>query len=823
MTQMATRTTSISGRQAIQATWPAWFTQAAFLLAVSLVLARAMMLEQVRDAFAVVPGSQPYPRAPGPATGLILDLLCAVPALLILARRLVDSTYIIRWGWTHVLTGLLGAWVALSTIWADDKFAAMVSSAHLVAAFCLIWAMSQLVRSWLRLRLVAAVCFGLLLANLTNALLYRFVELPDLQKSYSENRETFLRERGWTPDSFNARQFELKITSGELIGFNSSANSFGAVVVFLLVATTGLTIQRAADDRPGGWLAVPIAVAAVAIWMLAYTHSKAAMAAPVLAGALLLLTWKLRRRGADRHRLSFAVGAALVLMFAGIVVAYGLKTGRLPTDSLKFRWRYWIATVHMIAARPWLGVGWSNFGLHYLRYRLPDASEEIKDPHNFPLRFASETGLIGLVVALAWLGRLWWELTLPVLPAATAEPVHPVGRAAGSKDKAACGVIHLPEDGPMLLSRYRAIPIILSITLLSVAINFVSAVDLSSGFYFVIGELLKKVFFAAAIFVGSLLAALTLRQKDHIDLDDRPAPWVLYGMLVALAVFLVQNLIEFSLFETGPLMLFAMMTGAALGVRQPSSAGHKRRTALATGWTVIGGLGWIVAAAMLVVPTVTAESEAQDADDALRANRLNEAAAGYLSAFEHQRLNADYANRSGIALAYAAADPRQALATPRPADWIRSRLMAAVEHNPSEVSYYLNLASYFRSRRQAAEMQSAFNTALRLNPNEVSIHLQYADALQDLGLVDEAAAQYESALHYNALLPEEEPKRLPTADIRLPYARLLKDHGRIGDAAAQLRASLSEDAALTLESPSRLPAARIDQIRQMLRDMEQGK
>ena len=82
-------------------------TRGAFYLAMIVVAARVGMLETIRDPLPVGPGSLAAPRGAGPATSLFLDLLCCVPALLILLRRVMDSTYVLRWGWTHVVMAAL--------------------------------------------------------------------------------------------------------------------------------------------------------------------------------------------------------------------------------------------------------------------------------------------------------------------------------------------------------------------------------------------------------------------------------------------------------------------------------------------------------------------------------------------------------------------------------------------------------------------------------------------------------------------------------------------------------------------------------------------
>src|SRR5205085_877 len=55
-------------------------------------------------------------------------------------------------------------------------------------------------------------------------------------------------------------------------------------------------------------------------------------------------------------------------------------------------------------------------GPHYLAHRLAVASEEVRDPHNFILRTFVELGIVGGIILIAWLARLWWEITRPIIP-----------------------------------------------------------------------------------------------------------------------------------------------------------------------------------------------------------------------------------------------------------------------------------------------------------------------------------------------------------------------------------------------------------------------
>ena len=60
--------------------------------------------------------------------------------------------------------------------------------------------------------------------------------------------------------------------------------------------------------------------------------------------------------------------------------------------SLQYRLQYWSATLQMIRDHFILGVGPGQFRWQYLFYKLPEASEEISDPHNLFLDAAANGG-----------------------------------------------------------------------------------------------------------------------------------------------------------------------------------------------------------------------------------------------------------------------------------------------------------------------------------------------------------------------------------------------------------------------------------------------
>ena len=700
-----------------------WLDVAAMFIAVAIVIARSTMLETLRDPFEITSDSHPFPRGQGPTAALVLDLLTCIPALLILLNRVLHADVKPRRSLACVFSALLAAWILVSTIWSDDKFAALVTGAHFAAALCLLWSLSQTTTTWPRFRLVAAVCQGLLLINLAQASLYKFVDLPDMQKDVGAHMGDFLKQRGWKPDEFLARQFMTKIENGELFGFTSSSNSCAAMLVMLAGVSLGLVIQRFADGgaRAAGWAILIAAAIPLTGVVLVWTLCKAALGTSLLTILILLLIWRCRSFLARQSKIAYGIGVALVLLAAMSVVGFGLAFHRLPGASLNFRWRYWVASWQVFLDHPLIGVGWANFGTHYLRHRLPIAAEEIQDPHNFLLTFLTELGLIGAALAIAWLARLWWEMTRPNFGAT--DPSRKIGMGW-----------------------------IILLALAGMAINALSSVDYAQTGWYVAYQLMVLALYALVFIFGASVAAM--KTLADPTLDDRPAPWILYAALAAVAAFLIHNTIEFSLFETEPVMLMVLLAGAILGIRQSPAAG--RRGSVIT-LLVSCGL-WITAAIGLVAPTAEAESLAHQGDSEFYAHQYRQASDDYLAAFHaNGGINAEYAYRASISLNY---QPDRDLAA------VRQLVSLAVAADPSMALYHLSLGRIDANLGDADAAVADYQRALSLDPNEVSIRLEYAKVLAHFGRAAEAEEQCQLASHYNDLLPQEEPKRLSAADLR---------------------------------------------------------
>lgn len=713
-----------------------WLERVGIAVGVGVVIARATMLETVYEHQLPLPGQMPPPIGAGPASSITLSLLACVPGLIVLLRRAIDRTYILTRATTHVFMLGLGVWAVLSSTWAGDQFAAMVGSFTLFGALALIWGMAQLVRDWGRFRLVIGIVLGLLLVYCAQGIYYRAVELPELQQNWREDiggfRTQVLKERGLIEGELGAERFGRKIMAGEMIGFTASPNSFAAILVMLAIMAAAIGIQRLRDNQGLGAI-VPAVAIVIAGWMIYYTQSNTALITPVLA-ILLFAAVILLRAWMTRHRkLLFTLGITGILLLILAAVGHGLYHDSLLHPSLTFRWRYWVASARMFADHPLLGVGYGNFGNHYLAYRLPIAAEEIQDPHNLFVRFFTELGLIGGALAIAWEAARWWRLTRPTQP--------------GESPIQTGGVI-----GP-----------ITGIVFVGLLLNTLASLDFSHSTDYTIWELFRRSIMFLLLLGGGL--AVTMRSWDQPVCDQRPAPWLLYGAIIATAIFMVHSMLDFVFFESGPLYVFALITGAALGLRSlaPDAVQVKLpRAAWVTG-ALVTWLAWVVMMIAFALPTALAEDLMRRGDARVRAGQFDSALRRYQAAAEMWPSNPSYPQRAARAAQYAQA----------PISDIEPWLTAAIASNPYAPGLRRERARLrLEDPDRLEEALEDYAAAITLNPQEIALHLEYADVLERATRYAEAADHIDAALRINDAYQPDEIERLSSNRVAELQARL---------------------------------------------------
>jgi O-antigen ligase len=172
----------------------------------------------------------------------------------------------------------------------------------------------------------------------------------------------------------------------------------------LLVALMLFGAQpSSAELKPQASRLKPIAaaLAAAVLGCLLLTKSRSGWAG-VLVGCGGLVATALRHRFLTPRRLLLGA-AAIAALVVGAIFARGLDREVLTETgkSLGYRLQYWRSSLGMIQDHPWFGCGPGNFQDYYTAYKLPEASEEIRDPHNFVLELAATAGIPAALAILA--------------------------------------------------------------------------------------------------------------------------------------------------------------------------------------------------------------------------------------------------------------------------------------------------------------------------------------------------------------------------------------------------------------------------------------
>ncbi len=323
----------------------------------------------------------------------------------------------------------------------------------------------QLVRTPSETRVLVAIMVALAVVMTAYGFYQVFVGLPATRAAYAENPDEALRAAGqWFPPGSPARQqFENRLQSTEPFATFALTNSLAGFlapwsIVALAIFLGQFTLPRASPGPAEQglrasrwpWVASSMGLAACVVAILAclvLTKSRSAYVA--VAAGVLLFPWfdpELRRRWLGK-RLLLTIAGIVVLLILGAVAAKGLDVHVLTeaTKSLGYRLEYWRSTLVMIAHRPWLGVGPGNFQDFYTQYKLPTASEEIRDPHNFLLEVWATAGTFALVALgtalclLAW--RAWNQRSVPLAEPDAAKRSSPEPKAVESLRNAVAMVL----------------------------------------------------------------------------------------------------------------------------------------------------------------------------------------------------------------------------------------------------------------------------------------------------------------------------------------------------------------------------------------------
>jgi hypothetical protein len=332
-------------------------------------------------------------------------------------------------------------------------------------------------------------------------------------------------------------------------------------------------------------------------------------------------------------------------------------------------------------------------------------------------------GIVGGLLTLAWMLRMAWELTQPaIVVTESAEAVE--------------------EEKPV--KHWQAVAFVIITPIVAFAVNAIIAIDFNQQGAWVTLELFRRLAFVLVMAAG--LGLTLMRSMRRQEIDDRPAPWIYASLIVAVALFLLHNLIDFSMFEPGTMSVFALLLGAALGMRLPHRPRRPWGTAGVIGVFIVGGVAWFTALGAGFGSVAQAEMLAADGDTIIRNNgEPADACERYVKASNLVPINGDYAYRAAY-LSPAAAS---------------QLLEKAIVSDPLAVRYRRSLAQLELKTKRFNEALKALAACVELDPNNMDLRIEYGKALQANKRFDEARIQFEAALKVNDALPEKEIQRLP--------------------------------------------------------------
>lgn len=370
--------------------------------------------------------------------------LLGVAAMLFVARPLIpsvnvehqgnDAPFVMLWLLLVAITLVL-AWRAGRAVvhWsAVDKVLLLVVSLHSASALFAVWSgaaprpainmlwtwigygaafaiVRQLLRHPAEARALAAVMIALAVVSCGYALYEYFVSQPATAAEYARNPDAALRASGqWYPPGSRERYlFEQRLGSTEPVATFALTNSLaGFLVAWLMVIAGSLMVLPERVAARGWMLTTFAALGIVLLVVLLLTKSRSAMVGAGVGLAFLGASGAGRKHLLSRRALIVSV---VLLLAVGAAVAIGgldlAMIGEAP-KSLAFRLEYWQATWNMIVSQPIWGVGPGEFKDAYTAYKLPTASEEISDPHNFLLEVWATAGTATAAALTVFLGSV---------------------------------------------------------------------------------------------------------------------------------------------------------------------------------------------------------------------------------------------------------------------------------------------------------------------------------------------------------------------------------------------------------------------------------
>ena len=350
--------------------------------------------------------------------GLPVVMLWIVLSVLWLLGAIARPQFRVRFGWTDAAVAVLIGWHTIAAVWAAMHLSPRPAVNVLwewIGLGLAFFLARQLIVGRREARAVVVVMIALAVALSGYGLYQYFHELPATRAMYEADPEGALRAAGlaFESDSPERQLFEDRLESTEPFATFALANSLAGYLVPWLVVLAGLGIGPGLSRKRLSTRVAALCCGLLIAGCLLLTKSRSGYLA---VGLGLVLAWLLcrERKGRLGWKLPAGVAALGALLVAAAVAGGGLDRQVLSeaSKSLGYRVQYWQSTLRMIAHHPLLGCGPGNFQDAYTAYKLPEASEEVADPHNFLLEVWATAGTPALLALVAALACFFWASSI---------------------------------------------------------------------------------------------------------------------------------------------------------------------------------------------------------------------------------------------------------------------------------------------------------------------------------------------------------------------------------------------------------------------------
>ncbi len=354
-----------------------------------------------------------YPSESAAVTGDGLPVVVMWLLILVLWAAFVARGSItrVRWGWPDIALTLLVLWHTIAALWAmayESPRPALNMLWEWLGISIAFFLARQTFTSQRQRRAVGAVMVALaVVVSIYGFYQYGF-EFPATRQEYQQSTDERLREAGlWLPPGSPERQaFEQRLASLEPTATFALTNSLAGFLAPWTIVALAISAVFARQLLLRQKFAIVILLIPLGLCVL-LTKSRSAYLACACGGAAVAAFWWIGGRTHARLRRGLVtLGAAMALTAA--VIGGALSVGGLDIEvvseapkSLGYRLQYWQASAAMIRDLPLMGCGPGNFQFRYTAYKLPEASEEIADPHNFLLEICASAGTPALLALVA--------------------------------------------------------------------------------------------------------------------------------------------------------------------------------------------------------------------------------------------------------------------------------------------------------------------------------------------------------------------------------------------------------------------------------------